>query len=366
MRWHIFKTLLHKELLRHLANRGGIVLAILLAGIALLLSLWKSGSQGPLLGGEVQRCYLIYEKDDPYRKDVKRWLDYLDQHKPADWTENQLRVRSADLFAKDASGKLIPTANAGTFIVRSQPKLSDSAPLRYEVTFWYPGPNSSAVATYEAWFWQATREFFGDSPQIEAKHERLEGSADLSSALAMALVTFGIFFSCVYLLPSMTCEERERGVLLAQALSPASPLEILAAKFFFYPLAGIGLSAMLAGIYRPSVLLLPFFWLSITVGAVGSMGIGMTIATLARTQRLASVGAMCYLLILALFMVTVQLNQIPFLAQLVLENHTTQIFHASLSGSVHFVSWLHLLGAAILSCGWATLATILFRKRGWQ
>ena len=40
-----------------------------------------------------------------------------------------------------------------------------------------------------------------------------------------------LFFVCVYLLPSLTCEERERGVLLAQALSPAAPREILAAKF---------------------------------------------------------------------------------------------------------------------------------------
>jgi hypothetical protein len=365
MRWHIFKTLLHKELLRHVANRGGIVLAILLAGIALLLSLWKSGSTGPLLGGEVQRCYLLYEEKDPHRAEVKRWLDYLDEHKPADWTENQFRIRPSHPF-EDASGTIVPPANAGTFIVRSQPTTSEGQPVRFEVTFWYPGPNSTAVASYEAWFWKETRGYFRQQPVIDAKHERLEGSADLSSALAMALVTFGIFFSCVYLLPSMTCEERERGVLLAQALSPASPLEILAAKFFFYPLAGIALSATLAGIYRPAVLLMPFFWLSISVGAVGSMGIGMTIATLARTQRLASVGAMCYLLILALFMVTVQLNQIPFLAHLVLENHTTQIFHAALSNSVQFVSWVHLVEAGILSLGWAILATILFRKRGWQ
>lgn len=366
MRWHIFRTLLHKELLRHVANRGGIVLAFLLAGIALLLSIWKSGSQGPLLGGEVQRCYLVYEKGDPHLTDVRRWLDHLEAHKPAEWTENQFRIRHADQFAKDAFGRLLPPANAGTFIVRSQLNQSEGQPLRFEVIFWYPGPNSSAVASYEAWFWKETRGYFQQHPLIDAKHERLTGSADLSSALAMALVTFGIFFSCVYLLPSMTCEERERGVLLAQALSPASPLEILAAKFFFYPVAGIGLSAVLAGIYRPAVLLMPFFWLSVTVGAIGSMGIGMTIATLARTQRLASVGAMCYLLILALFMVTVQLNQIPFLAQLVLENHTTQIFHAALSDSVQFVSWLHLIAAGLLSIGWATLATILFRKRGWQ
>ncbi|MBL8793781.1 MAG: ABC transporter permease [Planctomycetia bacterium] len=366
MRWHIFTTLLHKELLRHLANRGGIVLAFLLAGIALLLSLWKSGNQGPLLGGEVQRCYIVYEKDDPNRAEVKRWLTHLRENQPADWTEGQLRIRPIDQFPTDQFGRIIPAANAGTFIVRSQAQQSEGQPPRYEVTFWYPGPNSTAVASYEAWFWKETRNHFQQQPYIDAKHERLEGSADLSSVLAMALVFFGLFFSCVYLLPSMTCEERERGVLLAQALSPASPLEILAAKFFFYPLAGMLLSVVLGGIYRPAVLLLPFFWCAIFVGAIGSMGIGMTIATLARTQRLASVGAMCYLLILALFMVTIQLNSIPILAELVLETHTTKIFHAALSGVVTGESWLRLVAAGFLSVGWAILATVLFRRRGWQ
>jgi hypothetical protein len=366
MRWHIFKTLLHKELLRHVANRGGIVLAILLAGIALLLSLWKSGSQGPLLGGEAQRCYLVHLGDP----DVERWLEHLETRTPQEWKDSgprRIRAVSGKDFGVDAtSGRLIPPANAATVIVRKVEQTSPGEPPSFDVTFWYPGPNSSAVASYESWFWKESRGYFGEKPKIASRQERLEGSADLSSALAMALVTFGIFFSCVYLLPSMTCEERERGVLLAQALSPASPLEILAAKFFFYPLAGIALSATLAGIYRPAVLLMPFFWLSISVGAVGSMGIGMTIATLARTQRLASVGAMCYLLILALFMVTVHLNQIPFLAELVLETQTTKIYIAALSGVITADSWFRLFAAGILSIGWATLATILFRKRGWQ
>ena len=95
------------------------------------------------------------------------------------------------------------------------------------------------------------------------------------------LVLFGLFFVCVYLLPSLTCEERERGVLLAQVLSPATTGEILAAKFLFYPAAGLALGAALAALYRPGVLLVPFFWLALAAAVAGSMGVGLVIASLA-------------------------------------------------------------------------------------
>ncbi len=38
MRWHILKTLLWKEALRHASNRGGLMLAALLVTASLVLS----------------------------------------------------------------------------------------------------------------------------------------------------------------------------------------------------------------------------------------------------------------------------------------------------------------------------------------
>src|SRR5207244_12556838 len=106
--------------------------------------------------------------------------------------------------------------------------------------------------------------------------------------------------------------ERDRGILLAQALSPASALEILAAKFLFYPVAGMALAALLAGLYDVAVLARPLFWLAILVASLGSLGIGLTIASLARTQRAASMGALCYMMAVALVLFICQQNNIPF------------------------------------------------------
>src|SRR5205807_5458175 len=116
--------------------------------------------------------------------------------------------------------------------------------------------------------------------EIEVQNYELHGRADERSMVATGLVIFALCFFSVYLLPALTCEERERGVLLAQVLSPASTGEILAAKFLFYPTMGMALGVALAAIYSPPVLTRPFFWMSLVTTAVGYLGVGLTIASL--------------------------------------------------------------------------------------
>jgi hypothetical protein len=228
------------------------------------------------------------------------------------------------------------------------------------------------MAPYEVWFWKESLHFTrmqagsAATPSITSEHLELKGGLDPRSGLATALVLFGLFFVCVYLLPSLTCEERERGVLLAQALSPATTGEILVAKFLFYPVLGLLLAVVLAGTYRPLVLTRPFFWLALVVAVFGAMGIGLTIASLARTQRAASMGAMCYMLAVALLLFICQHNGIPGLPYLALEYHCPRMLHAALTNAVLWHHWGHLAAAAILAVLWALLAAVLFRRLGWQ
>ena len=205
-------------------------------------------------------------------------------------------------------------------------------------------------------------------PDLNARREKLGGGdVDMRSILAAFLVMAALFFACLYTLPSLTCEEHERGTLLAQALSPASPLEILLAKFLFYPALGVGLAVLLAGIYRVAVLGQPFFWLAVVVSAFGLLGVGMTIASMARTQREASMGAMCYLLAVTLLLFICQQSHVPLVPYLALEFHCPRILQAAMSSSEPSrEQWGHLGGAALLGLGWAALATHLFRRRGWQ
>jgi ABC-type Na+ efflux pump permease subunit len=188
----------------------------------------------------------------------------------------------------------------------------------------------------------------------------------MRAALATALVMFALFFTCVYLMPSLTCEERERGLLLAQALSPARTREILAAKFLFYPTFGILLATLLGGIHNSKVLVDPYFWSSLIFLAMGSLGIGMTIASLARTQRSSSLAALCYMLIVALTLLICQQNNISYLPYLAIEFYAPQLLHATLTDQRPLDMPWNLLGCGILATAWVFLAGFLFRRRGWQ
>jgi hypothetical protein len=361
MRWHVLRTLLHKEALRHLANRGGLMLVLLLVVAALLLSTF--GGAGPaqdLLPG-VRHCFVDYWEGGPL-------VEHLRANVPPELAA-RVRFRPAAEVPADAGGTLLYAANAGAIQLRP-----GDAPGRYRVWFWHPGEDEAALAPFEAWFWKESLRFYqarpGASPELvsaaEAQRSGLTGAADRRAGAATALVLFGLFLVCVYLLPSLTCEERERGTLLAQALSPASPREIVAAKLLFYPAVGLVLAAALAGACRPAALGRPFFWLAVITAATGAAGIGLTIASLARTQRAAGLLALCYTLAIALLLLACRQYAVPVLPWLALEYHTPRLLHAALTGADLSAHGVRLAAAAGLGCAWVSAAAFLFRRRGWQ
>jgi hypothetical protein len=126
------------------------------------------------------------------------------------------------------------------------------------------------------------------------------------------------------------------------------------------------LAAVLAGTYQPAVLTRVFFWLALVVAVAGSMGIGLTIASLARTQRAASMGAMGYLMAVGLLLFICQQSNVPFPPYLAPEYHGPRMIHAALADAILWYHWFHLVAAAFLAVVWAVAATLLFRRRGWQ
>ncbi len=134
----------------------------------------------------------------------------------------------------------------------------------------------------------------------------------------------------------------------------------------FYPVLGICLSVVIAGLNHPSILGNAFFWPALLVSVLGSMGVGLTISSVAKTQRTASIGAMCYMATVALLLFICQQYSVPGLSYLALEYHCPRMLHAALTDSVTWYHWGHLAGAALLACCWAGVATWLFRRQGWQ
>jgi hypothetical protein len=377
MRWRILQTLLLKEWWRLLANKGGISLLLLLVVASMLLSFFgnKDGATANVSIG-IQHCYLDYANDGPL-------VRHLKSHVPVE-LQSQVTIRPLAQSVIDGKGTIGYPPATGAIQLRPLPEDPNGPGML--IWFWHPGEDSSSLAPYEAWLWRETLDYYRQAqtestaglgsetqlatasklPPIVIKRSSLSGGLDERSGLATALILFGIFFVCVYLQSSLTCEERERGVLLAQALSPATSLEILAAKFIFYPTIALAMALVAAGTYKPAVLTQPFFWLSLVVSICGSMGIGLTVASLARTQRSASIGAMCYMLSVALLLFICQHNAIALLPYVALEYYCPRLLHAAMTGSVQWYHWGNLIGAGLLTCAWMAMATWLFRRYGWQ
>ncbi|MGE3803084.1 MAG: ABC transporter permease [Gemmataceae bacterium] len=416
MRFRIIRILWLKEAWRHLADRGAIVLSFLLVGAALLVSIFARDSQEPTqLLGAVQLCYLDYWEGGPGNR--PEWIEHLRRNRPTSGPPLNVRFRHWTQGMRDQNGRLAYQAAAGAIQVRVEGTDAAGRP-RYRIWVWYPGEDPVVMKPYVDWFWRETVRYFraksqpveiltelspgfypkessliqvkpepgtrdksrivywegngtsvfaGMPPPVEMEYQSsmLEGHGDMRTWFITALIFFPLWMFSVYLLPALTCEERERGVLLAQVLSPVRPIEIVAAKFFFYPPFGMALGALIAGISNPAVLTRPFFWGSVIVTAIGMTGLGMIIASLAKTQRRASLGAMLYLMVVALIMFMSLQFGVPLVKYLVLEFYVPRILHAALVNNMapHRVD---LLLAAILSFFWVFVAAYLFRRRGWQ
>jgi hypothetical protein len=415
MRWYILKALLQKEFARHLANRGGITLALLLVASAVLLSVFApreaASGGGPSMVGGVNYCFVEFDRPTPL-------IGHLQANVPPEM-KAQIQFRKLE-DADTIDSVIVYPTGTGAIQIR-QPFAKDSPTGRdtVHVAVWHPDGEPTAMAAYEQWLWKELRRAYAaqakkklpnaklpPEPAFDAEnkwlvietHKRFQDQVeavrpdgasasamnplvpdlaierrglggkvlDVRSLVATGMVIFSLYFACVYLLPTLNCEERERGVLLAQALTPASPLELLVAKFLFYPAFGFGLAATLAAIYKPEVLSSLFFWLALLAVGGGFLGIGMTIAAIAKTQRAAFLGGMCYLLSVSMLLLICAINHIPFLSNLAVEYHGPRILHAALSQTVDYTHWLHLMGALALAVVWLCAAGWVFRRRGWQ
>ena len=416
MRWHILRTLIYKEALRHAANRGGIALAVLLLGMALLLSVFDTSSDmltGSGLIKGVHHCYIDYWQEDA-------WINYLKQHVP-DELRGQIHFQYAPSTYAALGNREI---RYPTSVAAIQIRNGSDANGKPKVWCWYPGDDRSVMAPYENWFWRTSREYFRScvrkvldevppeqrtqlvlppeeaddtwvwreshqqfleqvaavkaklppdlAKEIEIPELTFESSplqakpVGTRTTISAVLMLFALFFFCVYLLPSFTCDEREHGVLLAQALSPASPFEIVAAKLIFYPGIAIAFAALLGGITAPGLLYHWFFWATLAILAFGSLGIGMTIACVAKTQRSASMIALCYMLVITMLVLIFQQNQVPVLPHLFLEFHGPRLLYAAITNSMEHTEYIELVMAALLAVIWNMIATIAFRRFGWQ
>jgi len=415
VRWYVLRALVRKEVLRVASQRGAMGMALLMVVTAALFSVVGSRSLSGLgLGGDAGLCVVDYWKPD-------HWLRHLEENRPDD-PDHRVEMRS---MAGHEGWIRYPSGSVGIQLRPLDAGGSPDAP-HYKVWVWYPSGQSSAATWCEDWFWTESRRFFleqaraglGPSerqrfdigvrnvdqvhatglrneahdyfrqtvtrallgvsrpleeastvvPALEVERSSLWGGKKTKprEAVGMGLSLLALFFVGVFLLPSLTCEERERGTLMAIALSPASAREILAARMSFYFVLATGLALVVAVISAPASIGNPFLWASVAAVALGAVGVGMTIAAIAKTQRSASTGALLYLFATGVLLLTGKGGALEPLTWLMLERHGPEMLLAALAGRGGAEAWVPLGFTLVIAVVWNLVASAAYRRWGWR
>jgi hypothetical protein len=414
MRPDIVYTLWKKEARRQLANRGGAAMIALLIAAAVLLGIFsrpavQTGAANYL--GGVHHCFIDYPDYQRFAigdDRLPRWIAHLRANVPPELAQQLVfRPYIPELLAQRIRTEETIGFEIGTGAIQIMPENpSAGVASAYVVAFRHPG-DRTVLAHYEAWFIRESRRFFereaGLTPStpdgnainptddiwlIQSAHahfrDRVNGpdssngpvpaieflrgrvrlkTLDSVSLIAMAMNLFAMFFFCVYLMPSLTSEERERGLLLQQALTPAAAGDLFLGKLLFYQPAAMLLAALLTLCYDARVLTVPFYWYTVWTVSMGFTGIGVVISCLARTQRGASMGAMCYLLAVSLILVICQALNIPGLPYLAMEFYGPRLLQAAISRQIELYHWRELVGAVLMATIWVMTAVVMFRRR---
>ena len=143
-------------------------------------------------------------------------------------------------------------------------------------------------------------ELRGDKARVR-EHMRPKESPKPPKGLTMVMLcTASILIVSFNLFAMLFAEEKHSKLLLAQLLSPASPLELIAGKSCFYLLLSIASASLVGLSYNPWAVSQPFFWITVSLGSICYMSIATIIVCYSKTQSSAGLISLGYLFVLGI------------------------------------------------------------------
>lgn len=368
----ILRILVHRELLRLFKSPSALALLGLLAAVALMIATSKP-PQPPR-----PTCHIVYWKNSP-------WVEFLKKNVAAE-KGIPIRVRHVDELRNAAGRVAYPMGDLAIEIeppyqaTKRSPNDHDEQIL---IVYRYSGKDANVLRPYQQWFWHKSAEHLGHTPQIASSviPVRAENAADLAQLINQAsiqdlvntevmatLMVFMLqFFSCCYLFVSFTAQDRERGTLLALALTPATTREILLAKFVFHLAISLLMTAVILSILVPAALPRPWLWIVIAANSIGLMSIGTVITTLTRSQTAAGLLTLCYMMSLGVvFYLSTKFSAFLLVQRLMFERYGFPLMFVSIKTNLPLAQVASLWWLTAIVAAWFFFAMTLFHRRGWR
>lgn len=362
-RWHILRTLLYKEYLRYSYNWGLLVVVGALLALSALVSISSRLTRVPGLEPTgLRMCHVLYQ----YGARNEAWVNYL----------RKQRAPCAVTYTGNSGNlprpSLSPDAMAVELLAPREGDPNGKEADTWTVRYWHVGPElPPSSLLVRNWLVHATNDFLQVRPRMREETYEAEVLSGRSAServplIITALVIFALYLLSFNLYITSTGEEREKRVLLGLLLTPASPLEIIAAKAIFYATASLLVSVAVVAMYQPLLLFNPFLWGAVLCGSLSYVAIGTVVVSLVRRQTTINTVSMLYLIATSIVMILSQFLPGFIVVQLFLvENYLHGLMKLIMAGgppSWAMLMYLIMLAGATLC--WSLVAVGVFTRYG--
>ena len=358
VRPHIVRALLYKEYLRYRYNWGLLaVVAALLALSALVAVASRSGTSQVLGTSELKTCVIFYQPGTP----GDDWARYLAGRQPPEGVTVVVRGREPGRPPALEPGEMAVELVA--------PSLGGGS--NWTARYWYVGPPGADAQAVRDWFVRSSNDFLNTKPRLveETRDDARSRGGDPSERVPLvvtALAIFALYLLSFNLYITSTGEEREKRVLLGLLMTPASALEVIAAKAIFYAFASLIVCLAVVGMYQPRLLLNPYLWGAAVCGSVAYVSIGTVVVSIVRRQTTINTVSMLYLIATSVLMILSQFLPLFTAFKMVLvENYLHGLMKRIVAGDGATRGVMgYMLALTVATACWSAVAVWVFAKRG--
>ncbi len=239
---------------------------------------------------------------------------------------------------------------------------------------YYGSEPPPGMAAYRAWFLRETHRFLNSEPRVDEElngRKPLSGAIDVTDWISMietALVLFALYFMAFNIFMTSTGEEREKRILLALLLTPARPVEIVAAKGIFYAAGSLLVATAIVAMYHPSYLATTAFWPTVILGSLCYLSIATVFLSIVRRQTTITMISMLYLISTLIIMILGEPYALPmpfyFLRGMLVEHYLHSLIFQIMSDQRGFTFGWYLIILLGLTFVWGVIAVITFSRKG--
>lgn len=349
----ILKTLVGKEVLRYRRVWGPLVLVGALVALAAVMSASAKSNTlpGATGGAAISDCIIWAQSNDPLAAHLKE---------VAAATNGQFDGIKIEF--KPPRGRTppprLPVRMMGIELFRSQG--------RSKAVFWVLADGQTRSYVIRDWFAKHAREFLKGDPGYDDRTGEALPLVDVSDQAAIVMTILMVF--CTYLtsfslyVTSMS-EERERRVLLAILMTPATPGLVVAAKLVFHLALSMASVGAVAAAYKPELLADPFLWWTVFLGSVSYLSIATVLFCV--VQRYATLNSVPMLYLVVTSVINLLADPFPpmrLVQAFLTDAYVFRLFQAVCSGANQQFHAVNLLSLTFLTGVWAIVALRLFSR----